>query len=76
MNKGKIMTEIKYPVDIDKYKDLLDEPVEDSAIPKNVIIVTNNEAKSREIIAKAMIEMYWKQLNEKNKQLSEKIGNN
>lgn len=75
MNKGEIMPEIKYPVDIDKYKDLLDEP-EDSAIPKNVIIVTNNEAKSREIIAKAMIEMYWKQLNEKNKQLSEKMGNN
>lgn len=76
MNKGEIMPEIKYPVDIDKYKDLLDESVEDSAIPKNVIIVTNNEAKSREIIAKAMIEMYWKQLDEKNKQLSEKIGNN
>jgi len=69
------MPEIKYPVDIDKYKDLVDEP-EDSAIPKNVIIVTNNEAKSREIIAKAMIEMYWKQLNEKNKQLSEKMGDN
>lgn len=75
MNKGEIMPEIKYPVDIDKYKDLVDEP-EDSAIPKNVIIVTNNEAKSREIIAKAMIEMYWKQLNEKNKQLSEKMGDN
>lgn len=75
MNKGEIMPEIKYPVDIDKYKDLLDEP-EDAAIPKNVIIVTNDEAKSREIIAKAMIEMYWKQLNEKNKQLSEKMGNN
>lgn len=33
------------------------------SIPKNVYIVTSNESKSKEIVAKAMADMYKRMMN-------------